>query len=317
MNNYIHRDPEFKDLLSIVANDKKINVALIEKDYWIMHVLYSLQQQNIEFELKGGTSLSKGFGLINRFSEDIDIHIKTNFGFPTEGKADKPAVRNARKSFYDILASKLEIDGITKIERDYEFDDLDKYRSGGIRIYYDSFTSSIEGLKDGILLEVGFDQVTPNQPVDISSWVWKQLEKDGLDKEYISNLAKGVLCYHPGYTLIEKLQTIIRKYRNKDSDSNSNVKNFMRQYYDVYCLLQKPEIIQFIGSEEYIKHKALRIRGADNEIPLSEHPALLLTDDSIKDTFTKQYQSTSNLYYNGQPDFDVILSGIKSHISKF
>jgi hypothetical protein len=56
MNNFIHRDLEFKDLLAIVANDKKINIALIEKDYWIMHVLYSLQQQNIAFELKGGTS---------------------------------------------------------------------------------------------------------------------------------------------------------------------------------------------------------------------------------------------------------------------
>ena len=45
MTNYIHRDPEFKDLLSIVANEKKINVALIEKDYWIMHVLYSLNNR--------------------------------------------------------------------------------------------------------------------------------------------------------------------------------------------------------------------------------------------------------------------------------
>ena len=80
MSNFIHRDPEFKDLLAIVAKDQRIDMALIEKDYWIMHVLYSLQQQNIEFELKGGTSLSKGFGLIHRFSEDIDIHIKTNFG---------------------------------------------------------------------------------------------------------------------------------------------------------------------------------------------------------------------------------------------
>jgi hypothetical protein len=315
MNNFIHHDPEFRDLLSIIASNKKVDVALIEKDYWIMHVLYSLQKLNIEFELKGGTSLSKGFGLINRFSEDIDIHIKTNFGLPTEGKADKPAVRNARKSFYDLLASRLEIDGIVKIERDYEFDDLDKYRSGGIRLYYQSHTLSIEGLKDGILLEVGFDQVTPNQPVDISSWVWQYLEKNGLDKDYTNNVAPGVLCYHPGFTLIEKLQTIVRKYRNRDN--NSNVKNFMRQYYDVYCLLQKPEIIQFIGSEEYLKHKALRIKGADNEIPLSEHPALLLNDKSTRDTFANQYKSTSNLYYNGQPDFELIISGIKSHISKF
>jgi hypothetical protein len=317
MNNFIHRDLEFKDLLAIVANDKKINIALIEKDYWIMHVLYSLQQQNIAFELKGGTSLSKGFGLINRFSEDIDIHIKTNFGLPTEGNSDKPVVRNARKSFYDILASKLEIDGIVKIERDYEFDDLDKYRSGGIRLFYESHASSIKGLKDGILLEVGFDQVTPNQPVDISSWVWHYLEKSGLNKEYINNIACGVLCYHPGYTLIEKLQTIVRKYRNREKDDNFIVKNFMRQYYDVYCLLQQQEIIQFIGSEEYLKHKAKRIKGADNEIPLAEHPALLLGDQLIRDSFAKQYKSTRNLYYKGQPDFEILLSVIKTHAHKF
>jgi hypothetical protein len=317
MNRFIHQDPEFNDLLAIVANEKKIDIALIEKDYWIMHVLYSLKQQNIEFELKGGTSLSKGFGLINRFSEDIDIHIKTNFGLPTEGKADKPATRNARKSFYDILASKLEIDGIVNIERDYEFDDLDKYRSGGIRIFYESHTQSIEGLKDGILLEVGFDQVTPNQPVDISSWIWQHLEKSGLDKDYKNNVANGVLCYHPGYTLIEKLQTIVRKYRYRENVGISNVKNFMRQYYDVYCLLQNPEIIQFIGTEEYLKHKTLRIKGVDNEIPLSEHPALLLSEESIRNSFTQQYKSTSNLYYNGQPDFEILISGIKSHISKF
>lgn len=44
-----------------------------------MHALYPLQQQGIEFELKRGTSLSKGYDLIHRFSEDIDIHIRTNF----------------------------------------------------------------------------------------------------------------------------------------------------------------------------------------------------------------------------------------------
>ena len=316
MNNFIHNDPEFKDLLSIVANQKKIDIALIEKDYWIMHVLYSLQKQEIEFELKGGTSLSKGFAIINRFSEDIDIHIKTNFGLPTEGKADKPEIRNARKSFYDVLASKLLIDGITKIERDHEFDDLDKYRSGGIRIYYNSYTASIDGLKDGILLEVGFDQITPNQPLSISSWVWEHLEKERLSKEYINNVANDVLCYHPGYTLIEKLQTIVRKFRNRKIDNTPNDKNFMRQYYDIYCLLQKPEILSFIGSEEYFIHKALRIRGADREIPLNEHPALLLLDDVTRNSFAEQYKATSNLYYNGQPDFDLIVSSIKKHIER-
>ena len=155
MLDFIHNDPEFKDLISIVsAHHKGLDITLIEKDYWIMHVLYSLQQQNIEFELKGGTSLSKGYRLIHRFSEDIDIHIRTYFGLTVEGKEDKPQIKTARKAFYDTFANYLNINGITEIKRDYEFDDLDKYRSGGIRLFYESYTPALEGLKDGILLEV-------------------------------------------------------------------------------------------------------------------------------------------------------------------
>ena len=53
MPDFIHNDSEFRELLSIVSTKKGIDITLIEKDYWIMHALYSLQQQGIEFELKG------------------------------------------------------------------------------------------------------------------------------------------------------------------------------------------------------------------------------------------------------------------------
>jgi predicted transcriptional regulator of viral defense system len=59
-----------------VAEEKGIAPALVEKDYWITHCLYGLQQLGLKFELKGGTSLSKGYGIIHRFSEDIDIRIE-------------------------------------------------------------------------------------------------------------------------------------------------------------------------------------------------------------------------------------------------
>ena len=48
------------DLIRIVAEENGIDFALIEKDYWIMHCLYGLQQLGYTSELKGGTSLSKG-----------------------------------------------------------------------------------------------------------------------------------------------------------------------------------------------------------------------------------------------------------------
>ena len=316
MLDFIHNDPEFKQILSIVASNKSIDITLIEKDYWIMHALYSLHQQGIDFELKGGTSLSKGYGIINRFSEDIDIHIRTNFGLQTEGKEDKPEIKNARKNFYDVLAKSIVINGIVSVERDYEFDDLDKYRSGGIRLNYISYTPALEGLKDGILLEAGFDTVTPNNSLTISSWIWDHLVSLNLHNNYIDNTAVGVACYHPGFTLVEKIQTIIRKFRNNSNPNNTDDKNFMRQYYDVYCLLGKPEIINFIGSSEYLSHKAARIKGADNGIPLNEHPALCLNDLDIRTSFKNRYLSTVKLYYNGQPDFEDILARIKTYLPR-
>ena len=81
--------------------------------------------------------------------------------------------------------------------------------------------------------------------------------------------------------------------------------------------ITNPEIQTFIGSEEYFKHKALRIKGADGEIPLKEHLALILKDTANRKSFTEHYKSTSNLYYKGQPDFDLILSTIKTHIDRF
>jgi hypothetical protein len=313
MPDFLHNDPEFRELLAIVSSKLGIDTALVEKDYWIMHSLYGLQRQGIAFELKGGTSLSKGFGLIQRFSEDIDIHIKTNFGFNTEGKDDKPAIKEARKAFYDKLADEISIDGIVKVERDHEFDDPDKYRSGGIRLHYFTYSAALEGLKEGVLLEAGFDKVTPNQPVDISSWVVDYVKSLDGPFQYIDNAARAVLCYLPGYTLVEKLQTIVNKFR-KESANMEKSRNFLRQYYDVYCLLKHPDVLKFIGTPEYHEHKTARFRGADKEIPLSEHPALLLPDKRMRFIFEKQYKRTSKLYYIDQPDFEVVLAGIHKYI---
>ncbi|WP_275189952.1 nucleotidyl transferase AbiEii/AbiGii toxin family protein [Bradyrhizobium sp. CSA112] len=77
---FLHNHPQFADLIRIVAKVKGIDPPLVEKDYWIMHCLYGLQQLGFTFRLKGGTSLSKGHQIINRFSEDIDILIEPPTG---------------------------------------------------------------------------------------------------------------------------------------------------------------------------------------------------------------------------------------------
>ncbi len=312
---FLHNHKDFPDLLRILENETGIQATLIEKDYWIMHVLYGLQTRGLVFELKGGTSLSKGFKIIERFSEDIDIHIKP----PPELNVNenpnnvKPKNVEARKNFYDWLAGDIRIDGITSIERDVAFDNVRTYNSGGIRLHYKNFNEPIAGIKEGILLEAGFDTVTPNTKVTISSWAYDRAIASGI--EIIDNRAKDIPCYNAGYTFVEKLQTIATKYRKEKETGDTSV-NFMRQYYDVYSLLGNQAVQAFIGSEAYLEHKQKRFPPPDLALPINKNEAFLLSDQETRENFKKRYQSTNALYYNGQPDFEALMERIQNNLDK-
>ncbi len=313
MPDYLHNHPEFKELLRTVEHEKSIERSLVEKDYWIMHVLYGLQQGGFEFELKGGTSLSKGYGIIHRFSEDIDIRIEppADMDVKTGKNHIKPAHCASRKNFYDWLAANIKIDGIEKIARDTAFDD-EIYRSGGIRFYYKDALPLKGGLKEGILLEVGFDNITPNSPLTISSWALDFAQKNNMD--VVDNKVYDVKCYHPGYTFVEKLQTITRKFR-QFQDTGKLSPNFIRHYYDVACLLDIKDVQDFIGTKEYLEHKDRRFRGGDKEIPIQEQEAFLLKNAETRKLLEKEYQNTSALYYQGQIALDDIFKKISENLS--
>lgn len=313
MPDYLHNHKDFTNLLRIVAEEKSIAPALVEKDYWIMHCLYGLQQMKLKFELKGGTSLSKGYTVIERFSEDIDIRIEPPNGMDvkTGANQDKPAHCKSREDFYDWLAGTIKIDGIATVDRDKAFDD-EKFRSGGIRLHYDSKTTAIPDLKDGILLEVGFDVVTPNHPLLISSWAYDYAV--GKKVDVIDNRAKDVLCYHSGFTFVEKLQTISTKFRQQQASGKFPI-NFMRHYYDVYCLLDTPEVQKFIGTPDYLAHKERRFRTGDNLV-IDENEAFLLSNKTIREQYAEAYSRTPRLYYAGQPSFEKILSRIREWAEK-
>jgi hypothetical protein len=315
MPEYLHDHKEFASLINILADEKKIEAGLIEKDYWIMHVLYGLKKQGFEFELKGGTSLSKGHKLIHRFSEDIDIHIKPPkyFGINENPNNCKENNVKKRKDFYDWLAKEIKTSGIISAKRDTAFDDADCYRSGGIRLFYKNVVDKVNGVKEGVLLEAGFDDVSPNKPVSISSWAFDKAYELKVDVK--DNRAIGIICYHPGYTLVEKLQTIATKFRNEQSNGSKSV-NFMRQYYDVFCLLGSQEVLEFIGTKEYLKHKEKRFPTVDYEIPIYKNEAFLLSSKEIRADFTARYKTTAALYYQGQPDFEELIERIAKHIGK-
>ena len=103
---YLHDHPEFPGLLRIIEGESGILAHLVEKDYWIMHCLYGLKRQGYIFQLKGGTSLSKGYGIIHRFSEDIDLHINPPVELRINENPNNSNSRNIekKKAYYDTLA---------------------------------------------------------------------------------------------------------------------------------------------------------------------------------------------------------------------
>lgn len=75
---YLHEDKElFREIIESASDLLHEDIAIIEKDYYVTMILKLLSEMTDNIVFKGGTSLSKGYHIINRFSEDIDVTFDT------------------------------------------------------------------------------------------------------------------------------------------------------------------------------------------------------------------------------------------------
>ncbi|ADO76105.1 nucleotidyl transferase AbiEii/AbiGii toxin family protein [Stigmatella aurantiaca] len=228
---FIHADPDFDDLLRIVADNRKLSLALVEKDYWVTHTLWALHEEGFDVWFKGGTSLSKGFSLIHRFSEDLDLKIepgRVRLSPVSNWKSDGTQATNARRAYFEALPSFIRVPGTT-VELDRNTPD-DRWRSGNVRVLYPArhLGALADVLRPFVLLEVGHARVTPFMPRDMSSFVHDHLATTGHLDDYDDNRPKGVRCVHPLVTLLEKLDALQRKVPREDIEPAS----FVRHYED-------------------------------------------------------------------------------------
>ena len=83
MNWYKEYREQWKEILETVARETARTEQMVEKDTIQSFFLYELAKSALPFVFKGGTSLSKAYGLIDRFSEDIDLSMNRR---PTESE---------------------------------------------------------------------------------------------------------------------------------------------------------------------------------------------------------------------------------------
>lgn len=172
MNNFAHLQewfqlPDETKIRLFAETSRQIGLpssSAVEKDWWVVHtlsIIFSMKCAN-DLIFKGGTSLSKGWNLIQRFSEDIDLALDREFlGF--SGELTKSEIRKLRRKSFEYISevfieelqnkfNQLGFKDLIVKPREVENHDQDPLV---IEIYYKKLTETDTYLKPGVLLEVG------------------------------------------------------------------------------------------------------------------------------------------------------------------
>lgn len=298
----------FSNTIRASSQHLKINEEFVEKDYWITLVLNRLSKTKYASEtvFKGGTSLSKGFGLINRFSEDVDIAIIKN-----ENKSGNE-IKNIIRSVEKEMTSELEevyLAGITskgsrfrKSVFEYSSTDI-KYKNNRLMVEINSFTNPF-----------------PYQQCTVESFIYDFLNETNNSK-YIEQYELQPFTINvlkKEQTLIEKLISLIRFSLAKNTVQSISTK--IRHFYDLYYLMNDSECNEFIKSIDF-KKRFLKILQHDKEIfnepenwqlkQLNDSPLLIDFSNiwqQLKETYNTEL---SALAFNEIPDEEEVSRSFK------
>lgn len=221
-----------------------IKSIFIEKDYWICRSLALMAENDKENRtvFKGGTSLTKAFGIGSRFSEDIDIAISE--AWTLSGNQLKMLIKRTAKSMTEGL-QEMNMPGFTSKGSHYH------------KAYY-SYPRAIDSLQIGaikagqLLVEINsFANPYPFQRCKLQSFLTEFLQKTGneqLIKEYdMQPFEVNVLDRRR--TLTEKLVSLLRCSLADNYMPELTAK--IRHFYDLHFLLNDEEIQSYLKSNTF------------------------------------------------------------------
>ncbi len=299
---FIHDDSDFESLIAITAKASATSQNIVEKDYWVAHALWALQDSGLELWFKGGTSLSKGFDLIHRFSEDLDLKIEPGKvkGLPnvSNWKSDGPTKVAERKAFFIELGKRLEIPGAT-VELDDSRQD-GRFLTADFKVMYPMKYGG--PLRPFVLLEIGDARVAPFVRSDMDSFIHKQLTEKNMASLYIDNTPKAIRCVHPAVTLLEKIDAIQKRAINPDKDPAE----FVRHYEDAASIIRSYESLPPL--EDFKDVKELAGEMADQhqikELPNGKHAGILLEKGERRAAIENAYDKIAEMFWKERIPLD-------------
>lgn len=239
----LHENMEaFSNAIRAASDHIGVREIFVEKDYWVTLVLkrLSLSENKNKVVFKGGTSLSKIYGLIERFSEDVDLAIIKEKGQSKNkiGKLIKSVQSELTQGFTEIITDN------TSQKKNFRRNEYD----------YNHLLESekSEGINRNIVLEINsLADPVPNEKRQVKSLISRFLEETGqqesISKYKLEPFELNVLV--PQSTLIEKILSIIRL--SYYDDGIEKIRNKVRHFYDIYFLAKSEYCKEYIKSPEF------------------------------------------------------------------
>lgn len=222
----LHNDRElFEQLILRTSESLGIKAEIIEKDYYVTLFLKELVSVSPEIIFKGGTSLSKCYHLIDRFSEDIDLNIETETK-PSESR--RKHLKSSIVSVIDKLGFTLTNPENVKSRRDYNRYIID----------YPSVLGA-SYLKEMLIVETAvYQRAYPTVRKTAGSLIYDFLSANGFD-DFIRQYSLEPFelnVQSAERTMIDKLYALADYYLAGTTAEHS------RHIYDIYKLLSVVEI---------------------------------------------------------------------------
>ncbi len=260
--------PDFEQAIVQAAahfGERRLRPAIIEKDYYVTEALRIVADgfgDNVIF--KGGTSLSKGWNLIDRFSEDIDIFFDPEAFDPPLGKR---AVDRELKRLRNAVAAHPVLSFVKEASHTIGgFGRSDEFR------YVQRFGGAGE-VAGRVLVETGTASGRePTDVIELGSYLSEFLRarRTSLGAEDERTFRMRLL--HFRRTFVEKLFAIHSKVELLKREGRP-LGAYARHYYDLFCLAAQPDVLIMLRSGEYEAIKADYDRISREHFPLSYfHP---------------------------------------------
>ena len=285
---------EFRNAVLFAADQSRLPPAAVEKDYYVTIILKGLKERLPFIVFKGGTSLSKCYKVINRFSEDIDVTIDTKLSQGQMGKVKDSIIAVADQLGMTIL----NLDE-TKSRRSYN-----KYL-----LAYDTVIEKLNDvLQPMVILETSFAEVSfPTVFLPVDSYIGDMMQIEAPEMvESFGLLPFEMKVQGIDRTMIDKIFAICDYYLKGD------IRRHSRHIYDIYKLLPVVVLDENFGKlvKEVRKVRAKNVSVCHSAQPGVYVPGVLM-EIIDKEIYRDDYESVTSRILEEKISYDVAIEAVR------